>query len=65
MVGKSSVLVLLVVLRPTLYAPVSVKRPIFRRIRKIAKSDYLVRYVCPSVCLSVHPSDRMEQFGSH
>jgi len=30
---------------------------IFKRVRKIAKSNYKFRYVCPSV--------RMEQFGSH
>jgi len=30
---------------------------IFRRVRKIAKSDYQLRHVCPSV--------RMEQLGSH
>ena len=30
---------------------------IFRRIRKIAKSDYQLRHVCPSV--------RMEQLGSN
>jgi hypothetical protein len=30
---------------------------VFRRVRKIAKSDYLLRHVCPSV--------RMEQLGSH
>jgi hypothetical protein len=30
---------------------------IFRRVRKIAKSDYKLRHVCPSV--------RMQQLGSH
>jgi len=30
---------------------------IFRRVRKIAKGDYLLRHVCPSI--------RMEQLGSH
>jgi hypothetical protein len=30
----------------------------FRRVRKIAKSDYYLNHVCPSV----HP---MEQLGSH
>jgi hypothetical protein len=33
---------------------------LFRRVRKIAKSDYCLRYVCLSVCLSVRPSVRME-----
>jgi hypothetical protein len=38
-----------------------------RPIRKIAKSDYKRRLVCPSVCLSVCPSVRMKQLctGSH
>jgi len=34
---------------------------IFRRVRKIAKSDHNIRYACPSV----RPSVRMEQLGSH
>ena len=33
---------------------------VFRRVRKIAKSDYYLRHVRPSVC----PSARMEQHGS-
>ena len=33
------------------------------RVRKIAKSDYQLRHVCPSAC---PPSPvRMEQLGSH
>jgi hypothetical protein len=27
----------------------------FRRIRKLSKSDFLLRHVCPSVCLFVRP----------
>jgi len=30
---------------------------VFRQVRKIAKSDYYLRHVCPSI--------RMEQLGSH
>jgi hypothetical protein len=43
----------------------------FRRVRKIATSDYSLRYVmsCLSVCLYIHPyvrpSVRMEQLSSH
>jgi hypothetical protein len=33
---------------------------IFRRVRKIAKSDCQFRHVCPAACLSV----RIEQLGS-
>jgi len=29
------------------------KRTGFRRVRKIAKSDYQRRHVCPSVCMSL------------
>jgi hypothetical protein len=36
-----------------------------RCFRKIAKSDYELRRVCLSVCLSVRPSIRVEQLGSH
>jgi hypothetical protein len=36
-------------------------RMIFNRFRKIAKSDYQLRHVCSSFCLSA----RMEQLGSH
>ena len=32
-------------------------KPIFRRVRKTAKSDYLLGHVCPSI--------RMEELGSH
>ena len=35
------------------------------RIRKIAKSDSSLHYICLSACLSVRPSLRMEQRGSH
>jgi len=35
---------------------------IFRRVRKIAKRDYWLHYVCLSVC---RQSVRMEQFGCH
>jgi hypothetical protein len=38
----------------------SPKFAVFRRVRKTAKSDYQLRHVCLSVCLSV----RMEQLGS-
>jgi len=38
---------------------------ISRRVRKIAKSDYWIRHVWPSVCLSVCPPARREQLGSH
>jgi len=34
---------------------------IFRHSRKIAKIDYQIRLVCPSVCTLIH----MEQLGSH
>ena len=37
----------------------------FRRVREIAKSDYYLRHVCPSVCLYVRPSVRIEWLGSH
>jgi len=39
----------------------SVPSPNFRRVRRIAISDYFLRHVC----LSVRPSVRMEQLGSH
>jgi len=35
----------------------------FRRVCEIAKSDYYFRHVCPSVCLSVRPSVRIEWLG--
>jgi len=38
---------------------------IFRRVRKIAKSDYSLRHVCPSVRPCVCASVRMEQLNSH
>jgi hypothetical protein len=38
---------------------------IFRRVPKISKSKYYLCYVCLSVCLSVRPSARMQQLGSH
>ena len=38
---------------------------VFRRVRKIAESDYHLRHVCPSTCLSVLLSVLMEQLGSH
>ena len=38
---------------------------IFRRIRKITKSEYYLRPVCLSVRPSVFLSVRMEQLGSH
>jgi len=31
---------------------------IFRHFRKIAKSDYRHRYVCPSICVSVRPHEK-------
>jgi hypothetical protein len=34
----------------------------FRRVRKIAKSDYAILHICLSV--SVRPSVRMEQFST-
>jgi hypothetical protein len=51
------------------YFPVSINWLIFGRVRKIAKSDYLLLYVrqsvCPSVRPSVRPPARMEQLGLH
>jgi hypothetical protein len=39
---------------------------ILLRIHKIAESDYtLLMSVRPSVCLSIHPSVRMEQLEYH
>jgi hypothetical protein len=35
--------------------------PLFRRCRKLVKSDYYLLNICPSV----HPSVRMEQLSSH
>jgi hypothetical protein len=43
------------VLRCPQYLPTALKLLYFRRIRKIAKSDYLFLHVCPSVRLSVCP----------
>jgi hypothetical protein len=36
----------------------------FRRVQKIAKSDYELRHVCVFVCLCVCQAVRMEQIGS-
>ena len=41
------------------------KEAIFRRVRKIAKSDYQFRHICSSARLSVCLSLCMEQLGSH
>jgi hypothetical protein len=37
----------------------------FRRVCEFAKSDYYLRHVCMSVCLSARPSVRIEWLGSH
>jgi hypothetical protein len=48
---------------------ITLKRVVFRSVRKIAKKCHVCPSVCPSVCPfacpSVCPSVRMEQFGSH
>jgi hypothetical protein len=39
-------------------------RILFRSVQKIAKSDHLVRHVCPSTRLTFRPSVRMENPAS-